>query len=76
MSDAPAKGTRSWIVWALIGLLVVVYPLSLGPAIWLGRVSNTAIAGEESVYAPIWWMYRQSPAARTVIDRYTGFFSR
>jgi hypothetical protein len=76
MSDEPKKRTCAWVLWALITVLVVVYPLSLGPAISLGRVSNTGIAGEQSVYAPIWWMYRHSPAVRTVVDRYARWFSR
>jgi hypothetical protein len=76
MSDEPKKGTRASFLWALITLLVLVYPLSLGPAVWLGRVSNTGIAGENSAYAPIWWLRRHSLPARAAIDWYMRFFSR
>jgi hypothetical protein len=76
MSDEPKKGTRAGLLWALIAVLLLVYPLSLGPALWLGRVSNTGIAGENSAYAPIWWLYAQSRPARAAIDWYTRFFRR
>ncbi len=35
MSDEPKRRSRAWIGWAFVLLLVVVYPLSEGPAIWL-----------------------------------------
>jgi hypothetical protein len=33
MSDEPKKRSRGWIVWALIAFLLMVYPLSMPPAL-------------------------------------------
>lgn len=53
--------------WATVGLVVVLvgYPLSIGPFVWLhshGYLSlNSANIVARSFYRPIAWIYRQGP---------------
>jgi hypothetical protein len=54
MSDEPKKRLRAWMWWAVLALLVV-YPLSLGPAgrFCAGSDSQWAFTVFRIVYAPI-----------------------
>jgi hypothetical protein len=58
MSDEPKKRRRAWIGWASFALLalLVLYPLSLGPALWLTNddFSQWQIIGP--VYRPLYWL--------------------
>jgi hypothetical protein len=76
MSDEPKMHTRAWFLWALIAVLLLVYPLSLGPAAWLAKVSNTGIDDHHSVYAPIFWLGRQSPDVEQAIESYMRAWRR
>ena len=63
MSDEPKKRSRAWICWAVFWLLLLGYPLSLGPAIRYACHSADPVAGAETVntvYAPIRWITERS----------------
>jgi hypothetical protein len=56
-------GAGFWITVALVGVLVA-YPLSIGPAIWLSLVlgePNWLSAANGYVYAPLEWLMNHSP---------------
>jgi hypothetical protein len=77
MSDEPKKQARPWIVWALILLVLLGYPLSYGPAYRLHFYSrdpkaHVRIVG--TVYAPIGWLCTRSKPARAVTIWYLGLW--
>jgi hypothetical protein len=76
MSDEPKKRTRAWILWALIVVVLLAYPLSMGPANHYA-LNSKGLAGinrMETVYAPIWWLRRHSEWAKAAIDWYLRLF--
>jgi hypothetical protein len=75
MSDEPKKRSRKWIGWAFV-LLVVVYPLSEGPAIWLVTHYGLWWMGNalNALYTPIHWCAAQSQATEHAHDSYILFW--
>jgi hypothetical protein len=62
MSDEPKKRPRwygrPWFPWTLMLLLVVAYPLSIGPALWwasAGGPHSERWRTFNAVYAPLEW---------------------
>jgi hypothetical protein len=73
MSDEPKKRSRAWIGWALFTLLVL-YPLSAGPAWW--------IADHFECWEPVWiaylpatWSLSKVPPLFDAFIWYLRFFS-
>jgi capsule polysaccharide export protein KpsC/LpsZ len=78
MSDEPKKRTRPWVLWTLIAVVLLVYPLSMGPASHYAINSNDPIAGidrMETVYAPIFWLRRHSELVKAAVDWYVRLFN-
>ena len=71
MTDAPDNRRSPWPFWTAVGSLVVfvIYPLSLGPAIFLGsRLCDSGyIEGHEvnavleRIYLPLVWLMDNGP---------------
>jgi hypothetical protein len=62
MSDEPKKQSKRWIGWALLALLVL-YPLSMGPAFWWATAEGPFFFFErwktlDTFYAPLDWLNR------------------
>jgi hypothetical protein len=50
-----------WAKWTAVGLAVVLlYPLSIGPACWISSRTNTGAAGVSVVYRPLTWCMSHS----------------
>jgi hypothetical protein len=73
MSDAPKKQSRAWIGWALIAV-VVVYPLSIGPAFLICRKTNTSLVWMESAYQPLFWAVNASQLVQRAFNWYMALF--
>jgi hypothetical protein len=72
MSDEPKKRRGAWIWWPVV-LLIVLYPLSVGPAMWL--VTSPALDKTVStIYAPIFWLVGRSDWAASVVEWYLHFW--
>ena len=74
MGDAPKKRSWAWIKWLALAL-VILYPLSMGPA--YGPLMpffdpNTLSA----VYAPMWWVWQHSPWGYAAIEWYLNLWFR
>jgi hypothetical protein len=63
MSDEPRRGSRAWIGWALL-VLIVLYPLSMGPA---RRFTPT-------VYAPLVLASERCEPFHEVVNWYLQFW--
>jgi hypothetical protein len=63
MSDESKKRLVASIRWTVAALLLLTYPLSLGPALWLGtHFGFGATAGTiNTVYAPVFWACSPKP---------------
>jgi hypothetical protein len=48
-SDGPKKKSRVW-GWWLAGILLVVYPLSIGPAFWVCQVAGPEDRVTKAIY--------------------------
>jgi hypothetical protein len=72
MSEAPTHCSRHRIVWVAVVLLLLAYPLSIGPADrFVCKARNPAATQTfVVVYAPIKWLCRQSNSVRDLIYRY------
>ncbi|HEV8003974.1 MAG TPA: hypothetical protein VGP63_29175 [Planctomycetaceae bacterium] len=83
MSDEPKKRSRAWVWMALVAILVL-YPLSVGPAAWIVARTDSpaAYAFTKVAYAPVRWLTSNSSVLNDVAYRYTtwcaarGFDSR
>jgi hypothetical protein len=64
------RGGRAWIWWATA--LLVMYPLSMGPAYWaVSRFGNgDAIPSYLAFYSPIIWACRRSTVLEKIVTRY------
>jgi hypothetical protein len=60
--------------WAtvLVVVVLVAYPLSFGPAVWLTARANASHAIVESVYWPILWLEHEGPDSSYYIIRWYG----
>jgi len=77
MSEEKRK-TRAWIGWAALALLVllVLYPLSAGPAIWFSGRGYLLTSDAGGIYIPFQWAYRHAPQrVRTATDSYLRLWS-
>jgi hypothetical protein len=73
MSDEPKKRLWRWSWWAVFWLLLLGYPLSLGPATRYACHSADPLATAETVntvYAPIVWITEQSEWAQNAVRWY------
>ncbi|MAG95053.1 MAG: hypothetical protein CMJ48_15110 [Planctomycetaceae bacterium] len=66
---------RGWGFWVavVVLLLLVAYPLSIGPVIWCldtGRLPQSSVPAWEVFYAPVLWAWKNVPAAEHVLDWY------
>jgi hypothetical protein len=79
MSDEHEKHTRAWLLWALIALVVLAYPLSLGPVGSRVLLStgdfNEAPQKLSGIYAPVGWLCKHSDSARRVVLGYMFWWS-
>jgi hypothetical protein len=70
MSDEPKKRSRSLIFcWVFLALMVLIYPLSYGPAFRFAcksRDQKNRFQTLGTIYAPIGWLGRQSKWVRDV----------
>lgn len=74
MAEESVSGVRSSRRWSyIIGFLVVGYPLSIGPALWL--IEKQILPEELFVmYEPILWLTYQSHWVRAIVWTYVSFF--
>jgi hypothetical protein len=79
MSDEPKRHTRAWFLWALIGLVVLAYALSLGPVGSRVLLSTTdfkeAPTKLSGIYAPVGWLCEHSDFARYAVLQYMFWWS-
>jgi hypothetical protein len=82
MSDEPKKPDgKRWgrlLTWASVAVaLLLVYVLSIGPAIWFsdrGMIQKSVVA---SVHAPIYWVYERAPVPiQSVMDWYVALWKK
>jgi hypothetical protein len=73
MSDEPKKRAR--IVWTALALLavVVLYPLSAGPVLWISLRTGLPRGGGkvlDTFYEPLIWLRSKSKTADKAFERY------
>jgi hypothetical protein len=82
MSNEPKKtdGKRwgRWLTWAWIAVaLLLVYVLSIGPAIWFsdrGMIPKPVVL---SIHAPVYWVYERAPVPiQSGMDWYVGLWMK
>jgi hypothetical protein len=71
MSEEPKKRSRVWIGWTLLAL-VVLYPLSIGPAWYV--CTRTDGWWVFSVYRPLFWICKDG-ALQSLLVKYLGLWS-
>lgn len=70
----PRKPTAGfWIVVVMI-VLLVGYPLSFGPACWIGWRSQFGRKAVIVLYTPILWLGESNGSVRSIIERYATVF--
>ena len=71
--EKPARGALTWLLW--IPAAVLIYFLSLGPAIWLHRHTQNSGTRKtiETVYAPLEWAARKRGIGK-VIEAYANWW--
>ncbi len=62
---ARQKHFRGWIPVAIL-VMLLVYPLSFGPACWMARTGITwnydrKLRLLNVIYSPVYWIYQRSP---------------
>ncbi|MBX3439831.1 MAG: hypothetical protein KF861_20240, partial [Planctomycetaceae bacterium] len=74
--DKPRHSGLQWAAWAAVA--VMLYALSLGPVVWLfdrGIISDQAyVTLSHTVYAPMFWLHRNSDLMHDVINWYADLF--
>jgi|HubBroStandDraft_6_1064221.scaffolds.fasta_scaffold1408180_2 hypothetical protein len=76
MSDEPKRRHRAWIFWAALITLLVLYPLSLGPAfrlVWTSQDDPANLRVFKVVYRPISWARMHSETVTNLTDWYMSF---
>jgi hypothetical protein len=53
MSDEPKKRSRRWIVWVLLAVLLLAYPLSIGPAVRFREHNPISFEAMVGIYLPL-----------------------
>ena len=66
----PKPSPRFWI-WAAM-ILVVIYPLSVGPAVRL--LGHTCPGALDAIYTPLGYLHEHVPVARVTLDAYLRFW--
>jgi hypothetical protein len=77
MSDEPKKRSRSWVGWALLAAFVL-YPLSVGPALWMVFKTDDDSAAKqiyEAVYAPLEWASDRNDTIARMVRSYCNWWS-
>ena len=75
MSDSPKRSGAAWWIVVALGVLLVAYPLSFGPACWVcSRVPEGTLVWEttEFCYAPILRGWYDAPA---LVSRLIGKYA-
>jgi hypothetical protein len=79
MTSRKKPGVAFWATVAPV-VLVVAYPLSVGPAEWLnrsGRISDNTGNVIRQFYRPLDWTYRNGPESiRQSLDWYIKLWTR
>jgi hypothetical protein len=79
MSDEPKKRSRAWIGWALV-VALVLYPLSMGPALWVAtkiaeeRDDHQIVSSVFRFYEPLLEAARATGAI-PLLNRYVQWFA-
>jgi len=64
--------------WLLLLICLPVYPLSIGPVIWLYQhqwISPTAASTLEQIYSPLKYLHDSIPPVGFLLDRYINFWN-
>ena len=68
------EGERKMPVWPWITIalfvVLVVYPLSIGPYLWLSDVAYSAVVFIDPIYDPLRWIMARSEVADSVGNTY------
>lgn len=70
---APWRWRRRWLV---IPILMIAYPLSLGPVVWLHDRQRLPEGSRDvlmAIYLPLWFVMQTEPGRQT-LGRYVGFW--
>ena len=76
MTDETREGKSSY-AWVFIGLaLLVLYPLSAGPMVWLHENFYLDASGQvvETVYAPLKFIADNNKQVKMFLDWYLDFW--
>jgi hypothetical protein len=79
MSNEPKKRSRKWIWWLAVLALLLLYPLSIGPAYWLAIDSPVPVVSVKTLnwfYAPVWRLWAASDWAKGLVNWYMRFWVR
>jgi hypothetical protein len=70
MSDNRKK--PGWAFWAVVVVVVmlVVYPLSIGPACWISSRTSIGATAASVIYQPMMWVTSRSERAEQVLSWY------
>ena len=71
--DAPNDRSRSsWPIVVVLVLVFVVYPLSVGPAVWVHATTESELlaSGIEILYVPLIWLMEQNEMSGTLLRAY------
>ena len=58
-----------WIA-ATLFIVLVVYPLSIGPYLWLSDVAYSAVVFMDPIYDPLRWITAQSEMSDRAMNKY------
>ncbi len=66
--------SRLWILWVAVSVLLVGYPLSMGPAAWLVTHGYLDYESGRMPFEPLFQLYDVSKGASIWISWYTDFW--
>lgn len=72
-SDRKKPTTGIWIAVALVAVLVV-FPLSMGPYLWLTDVAYSAVIFIDPLYDPLRWVMARSEVSDRALNRYCSLW--
>jgi hypothetical protein len=73
MSEERKRPVWLWITIALF-VVLVVYPLSIGPYLWLSDVAYSAVVFIDPAYDPLRWIAAQSEASDRAMNKYCSWW--
>jgi hypothetical protein len=73
MSRREKPGVGFWIV-ATLATLLIIYPLSIGPYLWLSDRALWAVRIFDPVYDPLRWIMHSTAVTDKVINTYCSFW--